>query len=279
MPKLPTGTVTFLFTDIEGSTRLLEELGEGFRALQDAHSTILREAVSQHGGVEIRTEGDSFFVVFETPGAAVRAVADAQRGLDRHSWPPGHALRVRMGMHTGNAVLGGDDYLGLDVNRAARIAAVGWGGQVVISDALRGLVEQDVPEGVAIRSLGVHRLKDLTHPEHLFQLVVGGLPTDFPPLRTDGGVPTDLPLLLTSFVGRPEVDEVAGAALEGTGCSPSPAPGARERRGCRCRPRWRSRTDSPMGWSLWTCSFALGAGPRAFGAGNGSLARAVAGVS
>ena len=208
MPKLPTGTVTFLFTDIEGSTRLLEELGEGFRALQDAHSTILREAVSQHGGVEIRTEGDSFFVVFETPGAAVRAVVDAQRGLDRHSWPQGHALRVRMGMHTGNAVLGGDDYLGLDVNRAARIAAVGWGGQVVISDALRGLVERDLPEGVAIRSLGVHRLKDLTHPEHLFDLVIEGLPSEFPPVRSLE-VPISLPIPLTSFVGRE--DEIARA--------------------------------------------------------------------
>ena len=101
MPKLPTGTVTFLFTDIEGSTRLLEELGEGVPALQDAHSSIVRDAVSQHG-VEIRTEGDSFFVVFETPGAAMRAVVDAQRGIDRYRWPQGHALRVRMGMHTGD---------------------------------------------------------------------------------------------------------------------------------------------------------------------------------
>ena len=98
MPELPTGTVTFLFTDIEGSTRMIEALGDEFRALQDAHSTIVREAVSQHGGVEIRTEGDSCFVVFETPGAAVRAAVDAQRGLDRHRWPQGHLLRVRMGM-------------------------------------------------------------------------------------------------------------------------------------------------------------------------------------
>ena len=126
--------------------------------------------------MEIRTEGDSFFVVFEAPGAAVRAVVDAQRGLDRYRWPQGQTLRVRMGVHTGDGILGGGDYLGLDVNRAARIAAVGWGGQVVISDALRGLVEHDLPEGVAIRSLGVHRLKDLSHPEHLFDLVIEGLP-------------------------------------------------------------------------------------------------------
>jgi predicted ATPase/class 3 adenylate cyclase len=208
MPDLPTGTVTFLFTDIEGSTQLLEELGEGFRALQDAHSAIVRGAVSQHGGVEIRTEGDSFFVVFEAPGAAVRAVVDAQRGLDRHRWPQGRALRVRMGMHTGHGVLGGGDYLGLDVNRAARIAALGWGGQVVISDALRGLVEHDLPEGVAIRSLGVHRLKDLSHPEHLFDVVIEGLPSEFPPIRTLE-VPINLPTPLTSFVGRE--DEIARA--------------------------------------------------------------------
>ena len=208
MPELPTGTVTFLFTDIEGSTRLLEELGEGFRALQDAHSAIVRDAVSQHGGVEIRTEGDSFFVVFETPGAAMRAVVGAQRGIDRYRWPQGHALRVRMGMHTGDGVLGGGDYLGLDVVRAARIAAVGWGGQVVISDALRALVEHDLPEGVAIRSLGVHRLKDLSHPEHLFDLVIEGLPSEFPPVRSLE-VPINLPTPLTSFDGPLWVPSVA----------------------------------------------------------------------
>ena len=208
MPSLPTGTITFLFTDIEGSTRLLEELGEGFRELQDAHSAILRDAVSRHEGVEVRTEGDSFFVVFESPGAAVRAAVHAQRGLERHPWPRGHAVRVRMGLHTGNAELGGDDYLGLDVNRAARIAAVGWGGQVVISGALRGLVELDLPEGVAIRSLGVHGLKDLTHPEQLFDLVIGGLASEFPPIRSLE-VPISLPAPLTSFVGRE--DEIARA--------------------------------------------------------------------
>ncbi|HVF07651.1 MAG TPA: adenylate/guanylate cyclase domain-containing protein [Actinomycetota bacterium] len=201
MRELPTGTVTFLFTDIEGSTRLLEELGEGFRVLQDDHAAIVRAAIAHGDGVEVRTEGDSFFAVFQTPGGAVRAAVHAQRALAGHDWPSGRALRVRMGMHIGEGVLGGGDYLGLDVNRAARIAAVGWGGQVVISDAVRGMVERDLPEGVAVRSLGMHRLKDLALPEQLFDLVIAGLPSEFPPIRSLEA-PIDLPEQRTSFVGR-----------------------------------------------------------------------------
>ena len=193
MRELPTGTVTFLFTDIEGSTRLLEELGEGFRVLQDDHAAIVRAAIADGDGVEVRTEGDSFFAVFQTPGGAIRAAVRAQRALAGHGWPEGRSLRVRMGMHIGEGVLGGDDYLGLDVNRAARIAAVGWGGQVVISDAVRGMVEHDLPEGVAVRSLGMHRLRDLARPEHLFDLVIAGLPSEFPPVRSLEA-PIDLPV-------------------------------------------------------------------------------------
>ena len=201
MRELPTGTVTFLFTDIEGSTRLLEELGERFRVLQDDHATIVRAAIADGDGMEVRTEGDSFFAVFQTPGGAIRAAVHAQRALAGHGWPSGHSLRVRIGMHIGEGVLGGGDYLGLDVNRAARIAAVGWGGQVVISDAVRGMVEHDLPEGVAMRSLGMHRLKDLARPEHLFDLVIAGLHSEFPPIRSLEA-PIDLPEQLTSFVGR-----------------------------------------------------------------------------
>ncbi len=201
MRELPTGTVTFLFTDIEGSTRLLEELGERFRALQDDHATIVRAAIAHGDGVEVRTEGDSFFAVFNTPGGAIRAGVHAQRALAGHGWPSGRALRIRMGIHIGEGVLGGDDYLGLDVNRAARIAAVGWGGQILISDAVRGMVERDLPEGVGVRSLGMHRLKDLARPEHLFDLVIAGLPSEFPPIRSLEA-PIDLPEQLTSFVGR-----------------------------------------------------------------------------
>jgi predicted ATPase/class 3 adenylate cyclase len=200
MPELPTGTVTFLFTDIEGSTRLLQELGEGYRRIQDRHAEIMRAAFVN--GHEIRTEGDSFFVVFRSPVDAARAAVEAQRALSSEDWPHGAPLRVRMGMHTGEGVLGGDDYLGIDVNRAARIAAAGHGGQVLISDATRGLVEHSLPEGVALRDLGLHRLKDIGHPERMHDLVIDGLAADFPPIRTLDVRPTNLPPLRTSFVGR-----------------------------------------------------------------------------
>ncbi|HWC32216.1 MAG TPA: adenylate/guanylate cyclase domain-containing protein, partial [Actinomycetota bacterium] len=156
MRELPTGVVTFLFTDIEGSTRLLDELGSGYSAVQDAHMAIMREAIASNRGLELRTEGDAFFAVFRTPVDAVGAAVAAQRGLTRHEWPHGRPLRVRMGIHTGEGRLGGDDYLGIDVNRAARIAAAGHGGQVLVSDATRVLVERDLPGGVTLRDLGSH---------------------------------------------------------------------------------------------------------------------------
>jgi class 3 adenylate cyclase len=146
--KLPTGTVTFLFTDIEGSTRLLQRLGDGYHAAQDDHARILRQAIDEGGGVATRTEGDSFFAVFADHTGAVRAAATAQRTLAAHQWPHGTPLLVRMGLHTGRGVLGGDDYLGIDVNRAARIAAAGHGGQVLLSEATRSLVRHDLPDGV-----------------------------------------------------------------------------------------------------------------------------------
>ena len=207
MRELPTGTVTFLFTDIEGSTRLLQELGEGYRAVQDEHTEIVRRAIAEAGGTEVRTEGDSFFAAFPMPGDAVRAAVVAQRGLASHRWPHGRPLRVRMGLHTGEGELGGDDYLGLDVNRAARIAAVASGGQVLLSEATVILAEHTLAEGVVIRSLGHHRLKDLGRPEHLHDLVIRGLQSQFPPPRSMEA-PSNLPLELTSFVGREgEVDQ------------------------------------------------------------------------
>ena len=201
MRELPTGTVTFLFTDIEGSTRLLEELGDAYRGVQNDHDRILRAAIADAEGVEVRTEGDAFFVVFRTPGQGLRAAVAAQRGLAGHAWPNGRSVRARMGLHTGEGVLGGDDYLGLDVNRAARIGATGHGGQIVLSEPTRAMVEHALPDGVTIRPLGSHRLKDLAHAEHLYDLVIEGLPETFPPLRTLE-VPTSLPGATTSFVGR-----------------------------------------------------------------------------
>ena len=202
---LPTGTVTFFFTDIEGSTGLLHALGhESYGRLQDEHSAILRAAIDQGNGVEIRTEGDAFFAVFGSPAGAALAATDAQKGLAAYAWPDGSEIRVRIGMHTGEGSLGGDDYLGIDVNRAARIAAVGHGGQVVVSAATAGLIEQTLPDGVVLRDLGLHRLKDFPDPLRLHDLVIPGLPSDFAQLRTLDARPTNLPTDRTSFVGRAE---------------------------------------------------------------------------
>jgi predicted ATPase/class 3 adenylate cyclase len=213
LTDLPTGTVTFLFTDIEGATRLLQELGEGYRAVQDRHSEIIRQALDTEGGREVRTEGDSFFVVFRTAAQAVRAAVAAQRDLAHEAWPHGRPLRVRMGMHTGEGALGGGDYIGIDVNRAARIAAAGHGGQVVLSDATRVLAGAGLPAGVTVRNLGRYRLKDFDEPQPLHDLVVDGLQADFAPIRTLGGPRrTNLPPPRTSLVGRErevaEIDEL-----------------------------------------------------------------------
>ncbi|MGH2821167.1 MAG: ATP-binding protein, partial [Actinomycetota bacterium] len=145
--------------------------------------------------------GDSFFAVFPTPAGALRTAVDAQRSLAGHDWPHGGALRVRMGMHTGEGVLGGDDYLGIDVNLAARIAAAGHGGQVLLSEATRGLVEHSLPDGVALRDLGEHQLKDIAHSERLHDLAIEGLPSEFPPPRTLD-VPWNVPAQRTRFIGR-----------------------------------------------------------------------------
>ena len=215
MPELPTGTVTFLFTDIEGSTRLLQELGSDYRSVQDQHTEIVRRSITEAGGTEVRTEGDSFFAAFVTPGDAARAAVAAQRDLASQSWPPGRPLRVRMGLHTGEGVLGGDDYLGLDVNRAARIAAAASGGQILLSEATAVLAQHALPRGVTIRNLGHHRLKDFGLPEQLHDLVIAGLPSQFPPPRSLE-VPSNLPTELTSFIGRDAEVERAKALLTRT---------------------------------------------------------------
>jgi class 3 adenylate cyclase len=213
--RLPTGTVTFLFSDIEGSTRLLQQLGEEYAGLVEDHARILRSVTADLGGTEVGTEGDSFFAVFPNPARAVEAASRIQRSLTEHPFP--EPVRVRIGLHTGEGRLGGDNYLGIDVNRAARIASAGHGGQVLLSEATRTLVERSLPGGVRLRDLGSHRLKDLAHPERLYQLVVEGLPADFPPPRTLDARPNNLPLQLTSFIGRDgELAEVKKLLLDGT---------------------------------------------------------------
>jgi predicted ATPase/class 3 adenylate cyclase len=214
MPELPTGTVTFLFTDIEGSTRLLQRVGDAYRDLLAVHHRMLREAIAAGGGVEVQTDGDAFFAAFPTPAGALRAAVQAQGVLSGHSWPDGNVVRVRIGVHTGEGVLSGDSYIGLDVHRAARIAAAGNGGQVLVSDATRALVEHALPVGVGLRDLGRHRLKDIEQPEHLYQLLIDGLPDAFPPIRTLDARLSNLPPERSSFIGREhEVEEVT-ALLE-----------------------------------------------------------------
>ena len=201
MAKLPTGTITFLFTDIEGSTLLLQELGPDYNSVQTDHMQIMRDAITAGAGVEIRTEGDAFFAAFPSAKGAVTAAVQAQRAINDHDWSHGRPLHVRMGLHTGEGILGGDDYLGIDVNRAARIAAAGHGGQVLLSESTRAVVINDLPNGVSVRELGAHRLKDFPDATRLYDLMIDGMLADFPPLMSLE-TPSNLPSELTSFVGR-----------------------------------------------------------------------------
>ncbi len=201
---LPTGTVTFLRTDVEGSMRLVRELGSEWDAINTAHLEILRDVVDRHGGVPVRTEGDAMFAVFPEATAAVLAAIDGQRTLTGHQWPDGAEVRVRMGLHSGEAHLAGDDYGGFDVNRSARIAAVGHGGQIVISGPTHGLVASSLPPEIGLHDLGRHALKDVAAQEQLFQVDVPGLRAEFPPLRVASPRLGNLPDRLTSFVGRAE---------------------------------------------------------------------------
>jgi predicted ATPase/class 3 adenylate cyclase len=210
MSNLPSGTVTILFTDIEGSTRLLQQLDEEYATLIAEHHQLLREASETHHGQVQGIEGDSFFVVFSGALEAIRAVVQAQRSLASHRWPKGVDLRVRMGLHTGEPQVSELGYVGLDVHRAARIAAAGHGGQVILSQTTHDLIEHDLPAGLTLQDLGEHRLKDLRQPKHLYQLVIEDLPSEFPPLKSlKVSVPNNLPIQLTSFVGREkEIREV-----------------------------------------------------------------------
>lgn len=202
MSELPAGTVTFLFTDIEGSTRLMQQLGDQYEPALLEHNQLLRTAITDHRGHELRTEGDSFFAVFASALDAVSAAAAGQRSLQANHGADEGRIRVRMGIHTGEASLVGRDYIGLDVHRGARVAGAAHGGQVLISDTTKGLVEQGLPDGLGIKDLGRHRLKDLARPEHLYQITIEGLPLAFPALRTLESTPNNLPIQLTSFIGR-----------------------------------------------------------------------------
>jgi predicted ATPase/class 3 adenylate cyclase len=213
MRALPTGTVTFLFTDIEGSTRLLQRLGEEYARVLGEHQALLRAAWAAHGGAEVDTAGDGFFVAFPSAPAAVAAAAQATSALAAHPWPEGGALRVRVGLHTGTPLLAGERYVGLDVHRAARIAAAGHGGQILLSQTTHDLAAHLLPVGATLRDLGVHRLKDLQDAERLYQLVLPDLPSNFPPLKTLDRRAHNLAIQPTVLVGREEPLAAVSALL------------------------------------------------------------------
>jgi class 3 adenylate cyclase len=182
MPALPSGTVTFVFSDIEGSTALLKQLDERYDGVLSDHRRLMRECFTERGGVEIDTQGDAFFFAFPRARDAVEAAVEAQRAHAAHEWPEGRAVHVRMGLHTGEPAVGSEGYLGLDVVRAARLCTAGKGGHVLLSDTTRALVGVSLPEGVSIFPLGERRLKDIDEPERVFELEIEGanlpLPAD-----------------------------------------------------------------------------------------------------
>ena len=172
MLDLPTGTITLLFTDIEGSTLLLQHVGEQYSRVLAQCRQMLRTAFQQSHGHEVDTQGDAFFFAFARATDAVSAAVAAQRTLASHAWPEGAVVRIRVGLHTGEPQRTAEGYVGLDVHLAARLMSAGHGGQVLLSQATRHLVEHHLPAGVSLRDLGEHRLKDLPQKSHLFQLVI-----------------------------------------------------------------------------------------------------------
>jgi predicted ATPase/class 3 adenylate cyclase len=211
--SLPSGTVTFLFTDIEGSTALWQMHPQAMRAALARHDAILRAAVEARAGVIFKTVGDSISAAFASAPDALAAALDAQCALLAEDWGTIGAVRVRMALHTGTAEVHDGDYLDLPLSRVARLLHAGHGGQVLLSRATQELVRDELPPDLQVRDLGEHRLKDFTHPEHIFQLVAPDLPLEFPPLRTLASHPTDLPVQPTPLIGREQEVEQLGALL------------------------------------------------------------------
>src|ERR1700756_3981703 len=209
----PSGTVTFLFTDIEGSTGLWESAPEAMRAALERHDALLRSAINAHGGHVFSTGGDGLAAVFATSADAMAAASQGQAALTSEEWPQDAPVRARMAVHTGEAVERDGDYFGPALNRAARLMGMGHGGQVLVSHATEQLVGGSLPASVDLVDLGEHRLRDLSRPEQIFQLRAPGCDTQFPALRSLDAARTNLPVQLTSFVGRDEDVKVVGALL------------------------------------------------------------------
>jgi class 3 adenylate cyclase len=188
--SLPSGTVTFVFTDIEGSTRLLQELGDDYGDVVSAHRRIIRERFGEQGGTEMDTQGDAFFFSFTRARDAAEAAVAAQRALRDYAWPGGAQVRVRMGLHTGEPAVGDEGYIGLDVVRAARICSAGHGGQILVSETTRALLGNHLPKGASVLDLGEAHLKDIQH-EHVYQLSIDDGAKSFPPLKTEPTAKTE----------------------------------------------------------------------------------------
>jgi predicted ATPase/class 3 adenylate cyclase len=211
---LPTGTVTMLFTDIEGSTRLLRQLGASdYAQLLAEHHRLMRSAIAACDGAAVKTEGDSFFAVFGRAEDALRAAVQAQRDLADTRWPSGVRVAVRMALHTGDVSLSEGEYVGMDIHRAARLAAAGHGGQLLLSETTSEIVEGELPPGVTIVDLAEHRLRDIEQPEHIHQVVIDGLPSEFPPLRAEPVRFEILPTEASAFIGRDALIEQASQLL------------------------------------------------------------------
>jgi predicted ATPase/class 3 adenylate cyclase len=223
--EFPTGTVTFLFTDLVVSTRLWDQESDAMRAALARHDAILRDAVAGHGGRVVKGRGDGVHAVFATADGAIGAAIDAQVAMGAESWAVSELLRVRIGMHSGVAELRDGDYFGSAVNRAARLEAAAHGGQIVCSQATADLVRDSLPADVELVDLGEHALRDLSRPERVFQVVQPGLECEFPPLASLDAFGGNLPVQVTSFVGRDEdvarivetLDETSLVTLTGTG--------------------------------------------------------------
>ena len=212
MASLPRGTVTFLFSDVEGSTQLQHSLGDHYQDVVETHRRLLESAFASHGGTVVDRQTEAFFCVFPRAQDAVRAAASAQRALAGHEWPGDIPVRVRMGIHAGEPEVAGDRYVGLAVSRAARICAAGHGGQVLLSSSARALLADD--RRTALRNLGSYRLKDFPEPEPIFQLVLDGLPSQFPPLRAD--VPRRRRRLVFAALALALIGAIVGAGLAAT---------------------------------------------------------------
>ena len=228
--NLPTGTVTFLFTDIEGSTRLWQEQPQAMAVSHERHDAILRQAIESHHGYVMEIVGDAFAAAFHNALNGLQAALAAQRSLQAESWGETGAIRVRMGLHTGAAEISSDgsNYCHQSYSplaSAQRVMSVAYGGQVLLSQTTRELLQNVLPAEVGLRDMGEHRLKDLRSPLHLYQLVAPGLPQDFPALKSLNNLPNNLPIQLTRFVGRGQELSEVERQLTGTRLLPLTGPG------------------------------------------------------